>query len=175
MLARSVVASALFFAAVVTSTARAADPIEVPTGPVILVVKGLISAIQGAEPQPERAIRFDRAALEKLAQHSLETFTDWTEGRQTFHGVLLSDLLRRVGATGTELRALALNDYEVNIPVADAEAYQVLLALKHNGEYMRIRDKGPIWIIYPNDRPKSDELGPHNDKMVWQLRQLEVR
>ena len=48
-------------------------------------------------------------------------------------GVLVARLLDRLGATGTELRTTALNDYAVDIPVDRGTAYPVLLALSRDG------------------------------------------
>ena len=148
------------------SSAQASGASAAPSGRVILEVQGT---------GVDRVFRFDRAALERLPQKTLKTHTDWTDGEQVFEGVLLKDLLDHLGAKGTEVRAVALNDYAVSIPAADADAYPVLLALKQNGRPMRIRDKGPIWIVYPNDVTDKSRPGAHNDKMVWQLQRLEIR
>lgn len=39
---------------------------------------------------------------------------------------------------------------------------------------MAVREKGPIWVIYPmNDHPelRSDT---YNDRLVWQLKEISV-
>jgi len=162
--ALSVAGAALFGAA------QAASPLPKAGTPVLLEVTGKIRVTNEGE-----AARFDRDMLNALPQHRLETYTDWTEGPQVFEGPLLADVLERVGAYGSTLRATALNDYRVEIPRADSEAYPVVLALRQNGAPMSVRDKGPIWIIYPNATPESALASPHNDKSVWQLRSLDVR
>jgi hypothetical protein len=53
-------------------------------------------------------------------------------------------------------QVLALNDYTTIVPLDDFRKFPVILALKMNGEYMRIRDKGPLFIVYPYD--SSPEL-----------------
>lgn len=87
----------------------------------------------------------------------------------------MGDLLDAVGADGETVKAIALNDYMIDIPISDVERYEVLLALKMNGEYMRVRDKGPIWIVYPYDQ--YDELNEPGirERSVWQLRELIVK
>lgn len=150
--------------------AQATSPLPEAATPVLLEVTGKISVTSGGV-----AARFDREMLNALPQHRLETYTDWTEGPQVFEGPLLADVLERVGAYGATLRAIALNDYQVEIPRADAEDYPVVLALRHNGAPMSVRDKGPIWIIYPNPNPAAAIASPHNDKSVWQLRRLDVQ
>ena len=69
-------------------------------------------------------------------------------------------LMKRVGASGERVLADALNDYSTEIPVEDFANYSVILALKRNGEYMPVRDKGPLFIVYPFD--SNPELKSQN-------------
>jgi len=153
-----------------TDVAQGGGDLPAATEPVLLQVTGDIGVTNNGA-----VANFDRRMLDALPRHRLETYTDWTEGLQVFEGPLLADLLARVGARGGTLRATALNDYHVDIPISDAEKYTVVLALRHNGEPMSVRDKGPIWIVYPNPSPKTAIASPHNDKSIWQLRSLDVR
>ena len=95
-------------------TALAADALPRPTGAVVLTVSGSI-----ANTNVNSEARFDRAMLEKLGVRTLRTSTIWTTGIKTFEGVLVRDVMKAVGAKGTEVRAVALNDYAVTIPMAD--------------------------------------------------------
>jgi hypothetical protein len=39
---------------------------------------------------------------------------------------------------------------------------------------MPVRDKGPLWVIYPlDDHPEIDGQETHA-KMIWQVRRLDV-
>lgn len=145
-----------------------------PEGRVILEVSGAIEHGNASGEDGRQIARFDRDMLMALPLTSLETETDFTDGEQVFEGVLLADLLAHVGAAGTELRAIALNDYAATIPVDDAQAYPVLLALLKNGEEMPVRTKGPIWIIYPSEDIGNKRIHPHSSKMVWQLARIVV-
>jgi hypothetical protein len=158
------------FVFVVSLTGAAhASMLGVPTGPVVLTVSGSISQKNDGE-----VANFDRAMLTEMDWKTLETFTKWTDGPTEFAGVDLADLLDAVGAKGTKILASALNDYLVEIPMSDLETNNVFLALEMNGEVMKIRAKGPIWVIYPQAEgmEPTSEL---NDKMIWQLRSLEIR
>lgn len=146
-----------------------AEHAEKATGPIILTVAGSIGGTDSSG-----AAEFDREGLAEIGWREVTSYTDWTEGPQKFSGVPLQALLDHVGAKGDTLLAEALNDYAIRLPISDAARYDVLLAMKNNGEWMRIRDKGPIWIIYPEDTQMSGNRGAHNDKMVWQLRRLTV-
>ena len=141
-----------------------------PQDRVILTVTGAIANTNA----PGRA-DFDLAALERLGFSKLVTWTPWTEGAVEFEGVLARRLMAVVGARGTEVYALALNEYDHTIPIADFQSYDVLLALRMNGRPMRVRDKGPIWIVYPwSGNPELDDFLTR-EKSVWQLNALHVR
>ncbi len=166
-LGQAVVAIAAMICA--TSASQAAEVLPRPAGKVILRVEGAIQSTNDGE-----TAAFDRAMLEALGLRMLRTTTPWTEGAVTFEGVLMRDLLAIVGARGSAVRAEALNDYAVEIPLSDFTRYDVLLALKMNGRYMRVRDKGPIWIVYPRDAHPELNNPQVNAKWVWQLHRLRV-
>ena len=164
MLARVAVAAA----AAAASPAPAAE-LEQPTGRVILIVTGNIAATNAVG----RA-EFDRAMLEDLGLSRLKTWTPWTEGEPEFTGVAAAALMAHVGAEGTAVRARALNDYGITIPLADFERYPVLIATAMDGERLRTRDKGPLWVIYPwSDHPELDDRVTRQ-RSIWQLESLHV-
>lgn len=134
--------------------------------PTILTVTG---AIANGEA------RFDRAALEALGLVEIRTSTEWTEGRPVFRGPRLAAVLDAVGAEGDTLRAVALNDYAVEIPAADARRFDVILALAQDGAPLSVRQKGPIWIIYPRDDDAALRNRIYNSRSIWQLKAIDVR
>ncbi|GAA6180073.1 molybdopterin-dependent oxidoreductase [Shimia sp. NS0008-38b] len=103
-----------------------------------------------------------------------ETETIWTEGPQVFEGVSLKALLKTVGASGGMLRATAANDYAVSIPVSDAVEGGPIIAYSRNGETMPLRDKGPLWIVYPYDDNEKYKTEEFYSRSIWQLNRLEV-
>jgi hypothetical protein len=141
-----------------------------PRDRVILTVTGAL-----ANADPSGHIDFDLSSLEHLGLSRLTTWTPWTDGEIEFEGVLARRLMEAVGARGTAVEARALNDYEEVIPIADFHNYDVLLALRMNGTLMRVRDKGPVWIVYPwSAHPELDDFATR-EKSVWQLNVLHVR
>lgn len=140
-----------------------------PAAPVILTVGGTIGNTNEAG-----AASLGRADLEALPQAAIATATPWTKGVRRFEGVRLSDLLAHLGAEGKTLKATALNDYKVEVPLADAERFGVLVAMRIDGEPMTVRDKGPLWLIYPLDDLPAAERPLAQTRMIWQLRSLRV-
>ena len=144
--------------------------LEAPAGKVVLSVTGDIEA----RNTPDGA-DFDLTMLERLAQHSFSTKTPWYPTPRKFTGVLLRDLLAAVGARGKTVRAVALNDYRVDIPVEEAQRHDLLVAYRLDDQPMRVRDKGPLVIIYPFDDQPALRSALNYSRAAWQLRQLELR
>ena len=152
------------------TTAVARGDLGRPGTEVILEVTGAV-----AHRNAPAAAQFDRAMLEALGTTTMRTSTPWTDGILEFRGVLARDLLESVGADGEVVRASALNDYVIDIPIADFSAYPVLLAFEIDGNPLGVRDKGPLWIVYPLDHYEDLQDRRTMRKMVWQLRELRVR
>lgn len=148
----------------------AGESLQAPTGPVILTVVGQISE----HNQGETAV-FDLETLRAVGEVTLTTSTIWTNGETTFEGVSLIRLLERVGAHGSMLEARALNDYSVEIPLSDIVEDGPILAYRMNGTTMSVRDKGPIWIIYPYDQDPAYRTESTFARSVWQLSVIEVK
>ena len=137
---------------------------------VLLNVTGAIGQTNAGD-----AAAFDLAALEGMETVVIETTTIWTEGMQTFEGVALVDLLAAIEAEGANLRAIALNDYAVDIPVSDAVEGGPIVAFLRNGETMSLRDKGPLWVIYPFDSSPEYQTEQIYSRSIWQLDRIEVQ
>jgi hypothetical protein len=157
-------------AALLLAPIAQADPSwqEPPANPVILTVTGDLACC------PSGKAYFDLARLDALPQTEVKTLTPWTEQSDSFRGVRLSELLERLGAQGSTLDAMALNDYSTHFSSEAALRYPVILATRKNQQLMRVRDKGPIWIIYPLDDYPALRNEAHHHAMVWQLKSLSV-
>lgn len=160
----------VFFSFCGITGAPAQDALPKPTGAVILTVTGDITRTNG----PGRA-EFDRPMLEALGVKTVATTTSWTTGKHEFSGPLGRSVMEAVGAKGGMLSFVAINDYKVQIPAADFQKYPAILALKMDGEYMTIRNKGPLWVIYPRDDYPELVDKAHDAKWIWQIKAVEVR
>jgi hypothetical protein len=135
----------------------------------LLTVTGQISA-----PTTDRSATFDMATLEGLGLDGFETTTPWYSGPVRFDGVRMSRLMQEVGATGTSVRAVALNDYTTDVPISDFEKYGVILATKRDGAYMPVRDKGPLFIVYPYDSAPELKAQRYYSRSAWQVIRLVI-
>jgi hypothetical protein len=148
----------------------AARALEAPSGAIVLTVSGKLRTPN----QGERAV-FDMAMLEKLPQRSFSTTTPWYGEPHKFTGPLLRDVLAAAGAEGKQLKAVALNDYKVDIPAEDAKAYDIVLARLMDDKPMPVRDKGPLFIIYPFDARPELRNTIYYSRCAWQLKAIEVQ
>ncbi len=121
------------------------------------------------------AIELDRAAIEALPPAALVTSTVVTDGPHHFTGFLMRDLLERLEATGDHVTAVALNDYAVDIPMADFYDYDVIVAYSMDDQPLTRRGKGPLWIVYPRDHHQVLQDIRYDYRWVWQLHQLDVQ
>ena len=163
-------ALALFaVASVVTSGAARAQDAQ-PAGKPILVISGNINPADHSD-----SVKFDRAALEALGIVAIETNTPWYKGSVKFEGVSLDKLMQAVGAKGDRVAVVALNDYSTEIPMEDFAKYNAILALKRDGEYMTVRDKGPLFIVYPYDENPELKSQKFYGRSAWQVAKIIVK
>jgi hypothetical protein len=128
-------------------------------------------------PAKAGRVEFDRTALQKLAQHQIVTATPWYSSVSEFSGPLLRDVLAAAGASlagNGSARCTALNDYRVEIPLEDARSYDVIIAHLFNGKPMSVREKGPLFVMYPFDRESQLRTSTYYGRCIWQLRTIEL-
>ncbi len=126
---------------------------------------------------PTRAeVRFSEADLLALPQVTIRTRTEFTDGVAEFVGPLVRDAIAFIGAgAATTAHMVAANDYAIDIPFSDLVDYDVILAMQINGERLTIRDKGPIWLMYPLDDHRELQDPMFNNRLIWQLTLIELR
>lgn len=163
---KSFVLSVLLSLALVSSTLSA----ESLSGDPILTLTGKISSSNQGDSWV-----FDRGMLDALPQHKIVTHTPWYDGVNEFEGPLASAILEVVGADFSEqLRVIALNDYSSVVPASDLINHDVILATKINGEILRVRDKGPLFLIYPFDSNPDLNSEVYYNRSVWQIKSIEL-
>ncbi|MGQ3085335.1 MAG: hypothetical protein ACT6RO_19515 [Hydrogenophaga sp.] len=146
-----------------------ADGLSQPKGRIALTVSGKLG-----QPNKGKDAVFDMAMLEALPQHSFTTRTPWYDRPVKFTGPLLSDLLALTKAQGTTINASAINDYTIRIPVADAQAHGIIVARLLDDQPMAVRDKGPLFVIYPFDSKAELRSSTYYERSIWQLKRMSI-
>lgn len=124
-------------------------------------------------PGSSRTVEMTRADLEALPRETIRTKTIWTDGEVEFEGVSLATLVMELGLSAEEMSFVALNDYAVSIPLEDAVANGPIIADRMNGAPMAVRDKGPLWVIYPFDSNPEYQAEKYYSRSIWQLHRIE--
>jgi len=110
--------------------------------------------------------------LDALPQTSFETSTIWTEGVVTFSGPALSAVIESIGASSKTIRAFALNDYNMVIAeIGSSDAYPIV-ATRMDGERFSVRERGPLWLVYPYDSHPDFRDEKVYAQSIWQLYKL---
>lgn len=173
---RLLVVCLVFVASLAAGQVGAQDgPLPTPTGPILLTISGNIARTNGVDDAGRPVARFDRAMLEALAPKTVTTSTLWHEGKPRFEGPSSAALMAAVKGTGKAARAIALNEYVVDLPMEDFVGDKFVLAMKANGKELAIRDRGPIFVIYDYDRTPKNILTFVQNRSIWQLIRLEVK
>jgi hypothetical protein len=148
----------------------AAFALDAPKERPILAISGKIAVKNTAD-----IARFDMKMIEAMPQHSFTTSTPWFDKPVKFTGPLLSDVLAAVKASGSSVSAVAINDYKINIPIADTTKYKVILARLIDDKPIPVREKGPLFVVYPFDSSAELRSSTFYERSIWQLKALDIQ
>ena len=151
----------IIFTAVLLSPANADDVVATKTDIILTVSSGM------------DVLSLDRSDLSKLTVTSFDTSTIWTDGIHTFTGLSVKTLIDLIGVTNGMLRATAINNYAIEIPVSDAVTEGPIIAYLMDGKEMSVRDKGPLWVVYPYDSNPDYRSEVVYSRSIWQLDRIE--
>lgn len=156
-------------AATLLALPLAAHALDKPQGRAILTLSGLLS-----EKNAGNDVQFDSKMIDALPQVKMTVPTPWYKTAQTFEGPLFRDVLKAAGANGKKLYVVALNDYAAEIPLSDLSKYDVILARKINGKVLSVRDKGPLFVMYPFSKNPELQTKDIYSRCVWQVNRIRV-
>jgi hypothetical protein len=160
--------AALFLSLLCSYATADSGELPAPQGDPILTITGAI-----AKTNVDGSAEFDAVMFAALPRHTITTGTPWYDQPRTFEGPLLRDLLAAIGASGTTLRVEALNDYAATLPFGDAVTYNVIVADRIDGKPIPVRERGPLFIIYPFDQVPALKTEQYYQRAVWQVKSIE--
>lgn len=114
------------------------------------------------------------ADLQALPQVEFTTSTIWTTDPITFAGPSLASVLEAVGAADGALSMVAVNDYKVQMPRSIVAQDAPIIATRMNGEPFTIRNKGPLWLVFPYDSSTAYQSEEIYSYSIWQLTRIAV-
>lgn len=123
----------------------------------------------------KKSYLFTDKQLLAMPVHSITTSTSWTPQRK-FEGISVADILERVGGKGETLTFYALNDYYIDVPLSDVKKYNMILAYKMDGEMLKLRNFGPLFLVYPRDAAGPELNSPlYNSRFIWQVDRIVIK
>lgn len=161
---------AVLLAACLLALGPVGHALDKPVGPVVLTIEGNLS-----QPNQGAKAQFDMRMLEQLPQRTFTTRTPWYPDAVTFTGPLLRDVVAAAGGKGSTMTAVALNDYKTEIPLDDIHRHDVIVARLMNNRPMPVREKGPLFIVYPFDSKAELRTELYYNRAAWQLNVLRIR
>ncbi len=137
----------------------------------------------------ERKIRFagklsaevdQRISVKDLeSQFTLQTvklYNPWEKKSAEYTGIWLKDLLAQKAQSGvTSISFKAIDDYRVKIDQATWQKYRILLVTRENGDYIGVRDKGPMRIVFPDYDASKKEYELNLPLWMWMISKIEFK
>ena len=150
----------------ISATVRPA-PVPAPSGKPVLIITGAVT-----NRNDDTAVAFDMRTLDALATVTTRIHEPFVEKDLTFTGIPMIDLMARAGiaTTATKLQLHALDDYKVELTMADIADRGVLLATKIDAARIPLSAGGPIRLIFP----AGSTLGKNKDMWIWSVDSITV-
>lgn len=101
------------------------------------------------------------------------THLPWFTGAKEFTGFTVAELLAHFNIDDAfSVSFIALNDYAASSRIEDIVKYNPIVAYEVNGEKLRVRDKGPYWLIFNLDKHPETDNAVFHSQMVWQIDEI---
>jgi len=150
------------------ATLKPGQPVPPPTQRPVLTLTGRISVTNKG-----RALQLDRRTLDRLGVVQVKLYEPWAKKTLDFRGCWLQDLLAVAGVRpgATRLHITALDDYQVDLTIADVRRGGILLAtMAGDGSTLPIDKGGPTRIVFMN----GVKAGANADQWIWSLKTVDV-
>ena len=151
------------------ATLKPGQPVPSPAGKPVFTMTGKISA-----ENQTGGLAFDLPTVERFALYEVTLYEPWTKQNTTFRGVWLQDLLAVAGvdADATRLHFVALDDYTVDLTMADIRAGGIMLATRAgDGSALPVDKGGPTRIVFLN----GVKAGANADQWIWSIKAIDVQ
>jgi hypothetical protein len=154
---------------VTTASLKPGQAVPAPAEKAVLTVTGKITAAN-----QKGKLALDRRTIERLGVSQVRLYEPWNKENMDFRGVWLQDLLAVAGAKpdATKVHIVALDDYAVDVTLADIRAGGIMLATRAgDGSDIGVDKGGPTRIVYLD----GVKAGANADQWIWSLKSIDVR
>ena len=125
---------------------------------------------------PHGVIKFTRADLEAMQQVEITTSNAFMDHPATFRGPSAYALIDQIGRAGANVvRLSSANEFFIDVDIAELADYGVILAIEVDDKRLTMRDRGPIWLMYPVDQFEELQNPSMNNRLIWHLQTIELQ
>ncbi|PIK16157.1 molybdopterin-dependent oxidoreductase [Halobacteriovorax sp. JY17] len=113
--------------------------------------------------------------ISKLPQSTADIHDPYSKNKKVrFQGILLADLFKiHANKNSKRIEIIAINDYKVTIDRSFIEKEKMLLAIKGDGSFLTVKEKGPARIVVPGKGElKEGKLAKEGVNWVWFVRSI---
>ena len=104
----------------------------------------------------------------------LNIYNPYEKRSDLYKGILLDQLVKQFAKEGvTSVTFRAIDDYEVTIGKESWTKHRIILSTQVNREYVPIKKKGPLRIVYPDLRPNSKAYQDLLPTWAWMITKIE--
>lgn len=162
-------------------------------GPVLLTISGEIGRANRKALNPaldqmaaKHGVQFDKAfeftafGLRRLPAVTIKPTLEYDQKVHALTGPLLATVLQTAGVSlkkNLYLTLRAVDGYTVSLSVADALAYNMMVAIRLDGQPLSLGGLGPQWAVYDADRLDAFKDKPLADRFKlcpWGLYHIHV-
>lgn len=151
------------------ATLKAGQAVPPPAGKAVFTVTGKISTTNRGG-----TLVFDQHTVEQLGMVQVKLYEPWTKQNLEFRGVWLKDVVALAGASAaaTKLHVTALDDYAVDLTLADVRAGGIMVATRAgDGSAIPLDQGGPTRVVFLD----GVAAGANADQWVWSIKQIDVQ
>ena len=134
--------------------------------------KAVLMTISGVGPGNAGAhtTKVDFATLDKAAREEITVYEPFLKRDVKFKGIRMSALLPQLGvpASATKIYMHALDDYHVNLPLAEV-AKEGFFATRMNGKPIAVAKGGPARLVLTGGK-----IASNTDNWIWSVDRIRV-
>ncbi|GAA5645841.1 molybdopterin-dependent oxidoreductase [Vibrio proteolyticus] len=111
----------------------------------------------------------------EVDQDNITTHLPWLTDSHTFTGTSASELLDYLGVRDAyAMSFIGLNEYAATTTIEEIDKYHPIIAYYQDGKPMKVRHKGPYWLLFNVDKYPETGSEVFQTKMVWQIKEIIV-
>ena len=105
-----------------------------------------------------------------------KVYNPYEERSDFYGGVSLKSFIKKYATDSVvAVRFIAMDDYETTITKSEWDSMRIILSTRMNREYMSIKSKGPLRIVFPDYDPKKKEYQVNMPSWIWMIKKIEFR